>query len=316
MQFKKFFKVLLFAAPVLAGCNLDNLDSKDCQADILIVTTSDKETDPGYTSVVQTLQKFGVPTNKYIIQKNGVKDDEIKKVLYKNEAQGIGRYKAIVFPNGRVAYNGGGQWSSALEKNQWEIFDKYAATTTYRIVYLNEYPNDENTGTALVTNDPTNEANFQFDQPIIVPEEAGSSVAADLNGSNLTTSGTYHYPAKIDENAKKLYNFEEVTPILYFGPAQQSAEYTDNTVAGVSCVSSSGAKYAAFFTSFGEWSRTSNALNVYWLTWALDTDISKISDQKLTTKQAIEKANDAPKSLKLGMAVVLSSLSAIVLAMF
>ena len=313
MQFKKLLKALLLAVPVIADCNLDNLDDPKCAADILIITTSDKETDPGYTSVVETLKKFSVPTNKYIVKESGANDAEIKKVIYKNEQQGLGRYKAIVFPNGRVSYQGNGQWASALDKSQWAIFEEYSAKTNYRIVYLNEYPSAENTGTKLATANPTNDNNFKMEQSIIVPEDRGE-IAADLNSSNLNTSGTYHYPAIIDENEVKLNNFEEVVPILYFGPA--APEYPEQTVAGVSCTKSGGAKYAALFTSFGDWSRTSNALNVYWLTWALDTDISRISDSHLTTKEAIEKANDAPRSIKLGMAVVLSSLSAIVLAMF
>jgi hypothetical protein len=313
MQLKNILKLSLLAAVpavIAKDCNKENIDSPDCQADVLIVTTKNKQEDEGFKSVIGTLEKFSVPTNQYTIDESGTTDEEIRQVIYKDQAKKLGRYKAIVFPNGRISYNtADGTWASALSDDQWAIFEEYTASTNNRIVYLNEYPSN-NTGT-LLYNDQFR--NFQVKQPIVVPED--SAIAEELNSNNLNTLDTWHFPAKIDPNYN-LLAFESVEPLLYFQATQDVPELPEDTVAAVSCKKNDGSQFAAFFLSFGQWSKTSASLNVYWLTWALNTDISKISDKHLSTKEAIEKASDAQKSSKLIMAFLLSSLSAIVLALF
>jgi len=41
----------------------------------------------------------------------------------------------------------------------------------------------------------------------------------------------------------------------------------------------------------GEWSSTSTALNIIWLTWATQKDLQYTSNKKVTTKQAIEESS-------------------------
>jgi len=63
MQLKNILKLSLLAAVpavIAKDCNKENIDSPDCQADVLIVTTKNKQEDEGFKSVIGTLEKFSV----------------------------------------------------------------------------------------------------------------------------------------------------------------------------------------------------------------------------------------------------------------
>ncbi|ORX51385.1 hypothetical protein BCR36DRAFT_287885 [Piromyces finnis] len=283
------------------------MDSDKCKADILIVTTQNLDAfqNEGYNSVVNTLTKFSVPANKLSIDPNGVDTTYIRNVLYRNNDEG--RYKAIVFPNGRVSYNSGGdQWVSAIRPDQWLLFDEYSAVTGSRIVYLNEYPSN-NTATELAYDFKGDQAsNFKIAQKISFPEDS-SSFIEDLKDIELNTQDTWHFPAKIEDESKyKVDGFDSVEPLLYFESAGETIP--EKTIAAVAC-ERQGSIYAGFFTSFGSWSKTAAALNIYWLTWALNTDFSKISDAHISTEKALDMSSDAPKSIKLALlSLVVSTL--------
>ncbi|OUM69540.1 hypothetical protein PIROE2DRAFT_19661 [Piromyces sp. E2] len=310
MQLKSIIKFasLLFAAPVFAG-GCEDIDK--CPAEILIVATKpeyrNEEQNQGLESVRTTLEKFSVSANKYEISPEGVSTEDLQKILY--DKNNKGRYKAIIFPNGRVSYsNGGDVWSSAIRPDQWKVFTDYSAQTKNKIVYLNEYPSN-NTGTELAYDFTGNPLNYKVPQPIII--EDGMIGADELNKLELTTEETWHFPAKITPNAP---GFTVVEPLMYFGPNNVAPE---QTIGAVACETAEGAKTAAFFTSFGSWSRVSAALNIYWLTWVYEMDFSKISEAQYSTEDAIRMAaSDAPRSTKLGIALVLSTISAVLLTLF
>lgn len=310
MQFKNLLKFLVFAAPLVAAKNCnepDNIDSDDCKADILIVTSEDAtvEQDEGFKSVVNTLSKFAVPANQLKVPINGIDDSVILRILYKGDkAQNVPRYKAIVFPNGRVSYNTGSTnegdaiWESAIKPQQWDLFTSYSAGTKTRIVYLNEYPSN-NTGTELAY--PGNKALFKVAQKISISED--STLLNELSSYDLNTQDTWHFQAKYrDPEMNRLDLFDSVEPLLYFD-AKPEEGIADQSIGAVAC-SREGSEFAGFFTSFGSWSKTAAVLNIYWLTWALNTDFSKISSKQYSTEDAIRLASGAPKTVKLAMMTV------------
>lgn len=272
MQFKKFLKFLALAAPLVAAKDCSDpqyIETDDCKADVLIVTSDNTsiEQDEGFKSVVNTLSKFAVPANQLKVKSSGVDDSEIIRILYKGDkAQNIPRYKAIVFPNGRVSYNTGSTnegdaiWQSAISPQQWDIFTSYSAGTKTRIVYLNEYPSN-NTGTELAY--PGNKALYKVAQKISISED--STLLNELSSYDLNTQDTWHFQAKYrDEEMNKLDLFESVEPLLYFD-AKPEEGIPDQTIGAVAC-SREGSEFAGFFTSFGSWSKTAAVLNIYWLT--------------------------------------------------
>jgi len=327
MLFKNVFKTFaLLGAPLLAyavdeNCaNPDKIDTDKCRADILIVTTQERNQrqNAGLESIVTTLERFSIPANQLSVPQMGIKDDEIYRILYSDAARTSPRYKAIVFPNGRVSYANGcddngncsadAMWKSALSWEQWNIITQYSANTNSRIVYLNEYPSN-NTGTELAYE---NFNNYAENQKYSIDQEF--DIVPELSQVELNTFETWHYPAKISpEDKNRLeHGFEYVKPMLYFEP---SANVPDITVAAVEC-SNQNALYAGFFTSFGQWSTTAAALNIYWLNWALDTDIEKISEQHISNIDALN-MSAAPKAVKLAFSsIAISTIIVIIAALF
>jgi len=303
MQFKNILKSFAFiSASVVAFASADcsdpsKIDSDECKADILIVTTAErnKEQNEGFMSVVESLKKFDVPANQLAIPPQGVDDSEIIRILYRDPAaQNFGRYKTVVFPNGRVSYSNGSQfWESAIRANQWDIFTNYATNTQTNIVFLNEYPSNY-TGTELAYETYNSNQRITFHPDAVLVDE--------LATEELNTDQAWHYPAKImNESELQLYGFNDVKPILYFEPNQDIPEQTVAAVEGYY----KGAEFAAFYTSFGQWSSTSSKLNIYWVNWALG-DLSHVSDSQYTNEQAI-KLSASPKSVKLAMGCVVFS---------
>lgn len=317
MLFKDLFKAIaLIGAPLAAyavndNCaDADKIDTEKCRADILIVTTEERNAkqNEGFSSIVNTLERFAIPANQLSIPKAGIRDDEITRILYSDPVNKKGRYKAVVFPNGRVSYanvqDGDDQnamWSSALTWSQWDLITQYAANTQSRIVYLNEYPSN-NTGTTCAY------TQYNLNQKISLEQEA--NMIDELANVDLNTEQTWHYPAKIGEeqDLRLTYGFEYVRPLMYFEPADSIQE---RTVAAVEC-NNQGAEYAGFFTAFGSWSKTAAAINIYWLTWALG-DISKISDQHITAEKALG-MSAAPKSIKLAFGCIAISTLFVIIA--
>ena len=72
----------------------------------------------------------------------------------------------------------------------------------------------------------------------------------------------------------------------------------------------------------GEWSSTSTALNVIWLTWATQKDLKYLSNKKVTTQEAIKQISEISES---GVAktskiefilIILSTITAIIFNIF
>jgi len=69
--------------------------------------------------------------------------------------------------------------------------------------------------------------------------------------------------------------------------------------------------------AFGEWSSTSNVLNIIWLTWATQKDLKYSSNKDVTTQQAINEIRDSyngvGKATKAEfLLIILSTITAII----
>jgi len=322
MLFKNLLKAaVLVATPFVAyaGTNCadpDKIDTDECKADILIVTTDKqsrtKSQDEGFASIVNSLQRFAIPANQLEVPETGVPDSEIYRFLYSDDAHTQPRYSAIVFPNGRVSYSNVQQgaaatedllWKSAFSYNQWEIFNDFSRNTGSRIVYLNEYPSN-NTGTTIQYE------MYTANQKITLVD---ATSLEELQNVDLNTDRIWHYPAKIDDEQELSlnYGFEYVNPLLYFEPDAEG-KVPEKTVAAVEC-KNQGAEYAAFYVSFGDWSTTAAALNIFWLTWALKADIQQLSDEHITTAEALKKSA-ASKTARLAMGCLTISTLFVIIA--
>jgi len=258
----------------------------DDMPEILVLTTESEGSD--YASAMQTFKKYEVPYHVISISQNGISNQELEKNLFDISSTGekVPKYKVIVFPNGRISYDHAdytitnvSDWQSALKNDQWEYFYDYSRQYSARLVFLNEYPSNY-TGTTLYHEYVGDEAKIKYQLKQQIIAESGIPEEATINESILTTSGIYHFPAKIVDNGNGI----TAKPLLYFSPTNN---FPEKTVAAVT-VDNNGALYVAFFMAFGEWSSTSTALNVIWLTWATQKDLKYTSNKKVTTKEAIE----------------------------
>ncbi|ORX51382.1 hypothetical protein BCR36DRAFT_411849 [Piromyces finnis] len=275
------FSILLTLPLIIYGKN-------DDPSEILVLTTESNGNTGDYASAMQTFIKYEIPYNVISISQGGISNEELENNLFtiSNTGSKIPKYKVLVFPNGRISYDHAdysqtsqSDWQSALRYDQWELFYDYSRSYGARLVFLNEYPSNY-TSTSLYRefNEEEAKINYQLKQRIIA--EKGITEEETINNSILTTSGIYHFPAKIVDYG----NGVTAEPLLYFG---ETLNYPEKTVAAVT-VNNNGALYVAFFMAFGEWSSTSTALNIVWLTWATQKDLKYTSNKKVTTKEAIE----------------------------
>jgi len=291
----------------------------DEMPEILVLTTESEGTTGDCASALKTFSKYEVPYHIISISQSGITDNDLEKNLFDVTSTGekLPKYKVIVFPNGRISYDLAdyslttqSDWQSALKNDQWEYFYQYSRNYGARLVFLNEYPSNY-TGTVLYHEYVGDEAKIKYQLKQQIIAEKGIPEEQTINESILTTSGIYHFPAKIVDN----HNGITAKPLLYFSPTNN---FPEQTVAAVT-VDNNGAQYVAFFMAFGEWSTTSTALNVIWLTWATQKDLKYTSNKQVTTKEAIEENSynsDSAGSRKYGkfevFLVTISTLIAIV----
>jgi len=268
MYFKKFLQYsLLLTGSISVMC-------QKAGNGIGIFTVEGDSVD-AYNSINQLLKqynlKYDVETVK--IPKKGVNDNQLNNYLYK---KGTPKYKAIVFPNGKVPYNKHGNWTSALKDPQWNTFYDYSRKHGSRLVFLNEFPSAF-TGTNVHPTYSTNSQLCTARQRITAAP--GTPHEQIINNQlNLNTEGIYHY-FPIIENAQNV----TTKPLLYFEPNEQ---ITDRTVAAVE-VDNAGAKISAYFLAFGDWSNTSKVLNILWMSWATEQDFKMLSADQISTEQAL-----------------------------
>jgi hypothetical protein len=251
---------------------------------ILIMVSEGSVNDSAYNSIAAIIQKYEINAKHIKIPRSGISDADLQNILYENNQP---KYKAIVFPNGRVSYSQGNEsdpnWQSAINNEQWEQIYEYSRTTGSRVVFLNEFPSMY-TGTQL----HSTFANLTPDDPLYNSEQTitaaqGSNYSDIINKVKLSTSNIHHFPAVI-QNTQNVV----ATPLLYFEPTESIPE---QTVAAVE-VDYAGAKFAAYFMAFGDWSATSRTLNILWISWATGLDLKTLSSQEVSTEEAlIENSN-------------------------
>jgi len=281
----------------------ENIDKEECSADILIVTTMEKSDEsPSYKALVKTLNDNIIKANNLKVPKEGITDDKIDLALYSNvNGKKIGRYKVLVFPNGRVSYdqndvqNSISTWQSAITFNQWEGFYDYSRENDARLVFLNEYPSNY-TGTQLYYDINPQESQEEIDKKllgkqVIVPAPDIYEENA-IKEAQINTEHIWHFPAK--ENQTPGITIE---PLLYFDASPP--EYPEKTLAAVLVKNEKNGKeanYAAFFLPFGDWNEGSTALNVIWLSWALQKDFKYISGKQISAEEAIKQSGASQTS--------------------
>ncbi|OUM58692.1 hypothetical protein PIROE2DRAFT_15957 [Piromyces sp. E2] len=253
---------------------------------IVIMTIDDGGDTSAFQSISEIVIKYGIDATNVKIPKGGVSDQQLHDVLY--DSTGNPKYKALVFPNGRISFNNGGQWKSAITDSQWETIYEYSRTYGSRVVFLNEYPSIY-TGTKIPEDlINSNNVNVYTSQQTITAAP-GSQYADIINTANLNTYNIYHFPAIIE-------NTQNVTaqPLLYFEP---NSSYGEKTVAAVE-VDYAGAKFSAYHMAFGQWSKTSKTLNILWISWATELDLKTLSSSEITTEEALKEnsINASPSS--------------------
>ncbi|ORX51383.1 hypothetical protein BCR36DRAFT_411850 [Piromyces finnis] len=295
MYFKLFSKLSL----ILFGSA--SVICQQLNKNILIVTTDDNESeDLATNSILETMEKYSINRHRIKIKKSGILDEDLHNALY--DDNGNAKYKAIVFPNGRISYNDDDIWTSAIKPLQWEEIYQYSRSFGSRLVFLNEYPSNY-TATMLYSDNDNNNIFTSLQKISAAP---GTTGAEAINSANLDTNNIYHFPAKL-QNTETVF----AEPLLYFN---ENDVLPEKTIAAVS-VNNAGAKYAAYFMAFGGWSKTSHALNILWLSWATEMDLKDLSStQDVTTEQALLNvknniSSDAERNRKLGILfITLSSL--------
>jgi len=297
-----FKKIALALLPFLTFAAAEEHDDPGSEFVLFV----NKDADPSdIASTIRIFEDYQIPYTLKEFSKDGYNGNF--DFLMEN---GQPRFKALVFPNGRVAYKGAEAWKSSLTDEQWAYLEDYARKNDGRIVYLNEYPHELTCTEVYNHYGETNPNAFDKEQKVSAPES--TSLHQEINDLGFTTKYIHHYPAV--QNPKTA-NTCEVEPFLFFD--KELPDFPEQTWAAVTA-KRDGLNMIAFYLAFGEWSNASTALNIIWLEWALGKNFKQISTiEGADTLGAFKKTSDAKVSTAAGVVLVtLSTLFTLVVTLF
>ena len=215
---------------------------------LILGTNSDDISTASYV-----LNGYGIPYTGLIVPQTGL----TLPALNTTSSGSVSGNFGLIVVQGQVSYDyGNDNWASALTTDQWNTLYAYQITFGVRMVQMNVYPSDTFGAAAL-----GGCCNDNDDQTVTLVSTVAASrfPFAGLNSVPLSTSGLWHYPAKVTDT-----NTTQTTAFLKF---QANAEYSTESVGGVINSYPTGQQQMVFFTSFGTWSATSTYLSHIWIQW-------------------------------------------------
>lgn len=169
-----------------------------------------------------------------------------------------GQFSAIVIIAAVSYYYNGFGWASALSASQQNMLFTYQTKYNVRMVQLGVYPTDDLGVEAINWNGGC--CNSGIFQNVTITSTKGFPTAGLIQGSQLDTSGLWHYPAKIVDTTS-------TSTFLQFG-ASSDGTWAAGTVAGVISNFTSGRQQMSIFLDTASWSLASNVLSHAWFNWA------------------------------------------------
>lgn len=169
-----------------------------------------------------------------------------------------GSYSAIVIVAAVSYYYSGYGYASALSTSQQNMLFNYQTKYNVRLVQLGVYPTDDLGVEAIAWNGGC--CNTGIFQNVTITSTAGFPTAGLVLGSQLDTTGLWHYPAKIVDTTS-------TSAFLQFG-ASSDGTWATGTVAGVISNFTSGRQQMSIFLDTASWSLASNVLSHAWFNWA------------------------------------------------
>jgi len=202
------------------------------------------------------LDGYGIPFETVIVPKEGI---TLPALSSNSSTTTTGRYGGIIVM-GAVSYEyDGGAWRSALTQEQWDKIHEYQTNFHVRLVRIDEYPGPA-FGAASVNGGGCCDSGVE--QLISFTNTDDFPTANLKTDAGVTTSGLWHYPARITDP-------ETTKEIAKFGPGGPYDE--DSTAAVIN--NFNGREQLVWFTSWAtDWSATSNYLqhaHIHWMTRGL-----------------------------------------------
>jgi len=209
------------------------------------------------SSVTNALKSYGIDYTEWNASKFNAQDT-LTPHLYDNGKRPL--YYMIIVDGNLEAYNETEQaWKSLLTYEQWKELDDYETEHHVRRVIVNNFPKPKVDGDTISYEE--NQTTPQYivsahnDYALKIFNDARVRTSAPLNTNGLTH-------AYIEDP-----NDEEVTPILYFKPMNES-KVKEKILAAAILNMGNDREIFSFFLEFSQESITSTILNHLWITWA------------------------------------------------
>ncbi|KAI8801161.1 hypothetical protein BJ742DRAFT_859460 [Cladochytrium replicatum] len=220
-----------------------------------------RTTSGGHEAAEYIFRAYGFPFDTLLIPSDFAVSgtfDLIEKVPLKTGGSITrGKYSLIVLSDGKLAYDHGGTFKSALSDAQWSFLYAYEVRYGVRQISLNDYPSISYHG--IVTYNGLGAGCCAGEQELYfnVTNAPLNLAGIKISGPRLSTNGLWHYPSTIVDKAKAL-------PIAHFA---KNDIYTEDTVAASLISQADGRQEMSFFIAFGAWSQTSLLLSHMWFNW-------------------------------------------------